>query len=71
MATTRNAQDQIARRYFGPTTRRNLAAFGIRVTGITLIPDGDGFANGRTAYTVDDNGCHRVLTLGQVLALAE
>lgn len=63
---------QIAARSFSSKTLKALAAKGVRLLSTTVIP-GQGempYANGDRGYFVDDRGTGRVLTHGQVLALA-
>lgn len=61
----------IALRHFRKTTIRRLADRGITVLGSVCVPGNDGsFANGETAYRLDDNGTHRIRTFLQVLAIA-
>lgn len=65
------ASASIVRRHFAAKTLRVLAAKGIEVVSTTFIPGRDGsFANGETAYNVNDNGCGRILTFTQVLEVA-
>ena len=66
-----NAAQQIVSRDFNSKTLRALSKKGVMVTGVTLIPGaGDmPYANGERGYTVNDNGCGRVLTFTQVLEL--
>lgn len=59
-------------RDFSAKTRNALARRGVSIIGTTVIPGaGDmPFANGERGYRVNDNGCGRILTFAQVLALA-
>jgi hypothetical protein len=60
-------------RDFSSKTLRGLAARGIEVTGLTVIP-GSGdlpFATGERGYRVNDNGCSRIWTFNQVLEAAQ
>lgn len=58
--------------HFSAATRRALTKKGIRIYGLQGLPGKDGsFANGETGYLLDDNGTGRVMTHGQVRALAE
>lgn len=59
--------------HFSSSTLRKLARKGISVIGTTLIPDYSQplpFANGTTAYCLNDNGTHRVRSFSDVLKLA-
>jgi hypothetical protein len=59
---------------FSKSTLRSLAAKGISLVGITLLPDNGSampFANGERGYLLNDNGCGIVRTFGQVLELAK
>ena len=56
---------------FNRSTVKALNARGIRVLGATWVPGADGtYANGETAYNLDDNGTGRVRSFLEVLALA-
>ena len=58
---------------FSKKTLRALARKGIRLIGLTTIPDMSSdmpYANGDRGYCLDDNGCHRIRTFTQVLELA-
>ena len=57
---------------FSKTTIAALALKGITLIGLTVTP-GDGpmpFASGERGYCLNDNGCHRIRTFTEVLALA-
>lgn len=60
-------------RDFSSATLQALATRGIRVTGLTVIPaSGDmSFACGSRGYRVDDNGCGRIWTFGEVMGAAQ
>jgi hypothetical protein len=60
-------------RDFSSSTLKALAARGIRVAGLTVIPsDGDvPFATGSRGYRVDDNGCGRIWSFAEVLGAAK
>ena len=62
------ATNQILRRDFSAATLRALSKRGVQILGVTLLPGaGDmPYANGERGYTVNDNGCGRVLTFRQV-----
>ena len=64
---------EAAMRDFSSKTRSALAARGITIDGLTVIPsDGDmPFANGQRGYRVSDNGCGRVWTFAQVIEAAQ
>lgn len=54
---------------FSAATRRVLSRKGIRIIGLTVIPNMASdmpFATGERGYKVDDNGCGRVWTFAQV-----
>lgn len=57
---------------FSKKTIAALARKGISLIGLTVIPGaGDmPFANGERGYCVNDNGCHKIKTFPQMLALA-
>ena len=58
---------------FSKKTIRALARKGIQLFGLTIIPDMASdmpFANGERGYCLNDNGCHRVRTYREVMALA-
>lgn len=60
-------------RDFTSKTRNALAFKGIRVLGLTVIPNPNSdmlFATGDRGYRIDDNGCSRVATFSQVLEMA-
>lgn len=60
-------------RDFSRKTVSALARKGIRIIGITVIPDPTSdlpFASGERGYSLDDNGCGRIVTFAQVLELA-
>ena len=55
---------------FSRSTLRALSRKGIRVYGLTVIPNMASdmpFATGDRGYKVDDNGCGRIWTFAQVL----
>ena len=57
---------------FSKKTIATLARKGITLIGLTVIP-GEGplpFATGERGYCLNDNGCHRIRTFNEVLALA-
>jgi hypothetical protein len=58
-------------RDFSPTTLKALARKGIRVIGMQAAPAyaGDETFSGR-AYRLDDNGCCRIRSHAEVMALA-
>ena len=60
-------------RDFSSSTLASLAARGIRIVGMTVIPSaGDlPFATGTRGYRVDDNGCGRIWTFAQVKEAAK
>lgn len=58
---------------FSRSTLRALSRKGIRVIGLTVIPNMASdmpFATGDRGYKVDDNGCGRVWTFAQVVEAA-
>lgn len=58
---------------FSKKTLAALARKGIRLIGLTVIPDMTSempFANGSRGYQLDDNGCHRIRTYREVLEMA-
>lgn len=58
---------------FSRSTLRALSRKGIRVIGLTVIPNMASdmpFATGDRGYKVDDNGCGRVWTFAQVMEAA-
>lgn len=58
---------------FSKKTLSALARKGIRLVGLTVIPDMSSdmpFANGSRGYQLDDNGCHRIRTFKEVLEMA-
>lgn len=56
---------------FSRTTIARLAKRGIRIVGMTVIPDANGsYANGDTGYNLDNQGQYQVKTFSEVLALA-
>lgn len=60
-------------RDFSKKTLRALAARGMRVIGITYLPDPTSempMANGETGYLVDDRGTQRIMRFSEVLAAA-
>ena len=62
---------EISTRHFGRKAVAVLARKGIRVLGLTAIPDEHGsFLNSTTAYRVDNNGCGRVWSHQQVVEAA-
>lgn len=59
---------------FSRSTLRALSRKGIRIVGLTIIPNMSSdmpWANGDRGYNVDDNGCGRVWTFAQVLEAAK
>ena len=59
--------------HFNAKVVKALARKGIRIVGLTYLPAASGelrYANGETGYCLDDNGCHRIRTYMEVLALA-
>lgn len=57
---------------FSRSTLRALARKGITLVGLTVIP-GSGdlpFATGERGYKLNDNGCLRIRSFREVLALA-
>ncbi len=57
---------------FSTATVRSLRKIGVRVVGLTTIPDYSSatpYASGDTGYVLDDNGTQRVRSFAQVLAL--
>jgi len=57
---------------FSKKTLSALARKGIFLTGLTVIPNMASampFANGERGYLINDNGCGRVMTFAEVLAL--
>ena len=72
-ATGYRVEPEAAMRDFSKSTLAALAARGIRVVGLTVIPsDGDlPFATGSRGYRVDDNGCGRIWTFAQVKGAAQ
>lgn len=63
---------QILSRHFSSSTIRSLAKKGIRIIGVQMVPGaGDmPWATAEVAYQVDDNSTGRVLTHGDLVALA-
>jgi hypothetical protein len=58
--------------HFSRVTVNGLEAKGVKITGITAIPDEKGsFLNSSTGYLLNDNGTCRVRTYLQVLELAK
>jgi hypothetical protein len=58
---------------FSKKTLAALARKGIRLIGLTVIPNMSSdmpFANGDRGYQIDDNGCHRIKTFREMLELA-
>lgn len=58
---------------FSRCTIRALASKGIRIIGLTVIPNMASdmpFTTGERGYMVDDNGCGRVWTFNQVVEAA-
>ena len=53
---------------FSRKTIAALARKGIKLVGLQAIPAA-GFANYERGYRLDDNGCGRVVTFNEVLAL--
>lgn len=64
--------NDIAVSHFGKRLIARLARRGIKIIGLTVIPDNSSnmpYANGETGYNIDDNGTGRVLTLLEVHAI--
>lgn len=63
---------QIARRDFSAKTLRTLAARGIEVVGVQMLPGAGAmpWANAERGYLVSQAGCGKVWTFAQVLAAA-
>lgn len=58
-------------RDFKPAVRKALAAKGIAFVSTTWLPSTTGdYANGCTGYVLNDNGCQRLRTYFDVIALA-
>ena len=57
---------------FAKTVNKALKAKGIEIYGATFLPsaDGSGYANGERGYLLNDNGCSRIRTYREVIALA-
>jgi len=73
-ATTSLMMNEIAVSHFGKRAVKGLAAKGITLVGMTIVPDMTSsmpYANGQTAYQLNDNGMGIMRTLMQVLALAK
>lgn len=59
---------------FSKKTIRALTRKGIRLIGLTVIPDMSSdmpFANGDRGYCLNDNGCHRIRSFREVMELAQ
>jgi hypothetical protein len=60
-------------RDFSATTNRLLGRRGVRVTGLTTLPNMASdmpYANGERGYIVNDNGTQRIWTFAQVVEAA-
>ena len=58
-------------RHFSRQTLRGLESRGIVILGLTNVPGADGsFANGQTAYRLDNNGTHQMRTHAEVIEIA-
>ena len=58
-------------RHFSRQTVRGLNSRGIEIVGTTTIPGHDGsFANGQTAYRLDNNGTQQTRTHSEVIEIA-
>ena len=58
---------------FSKKTLAALARRGIRLIGLTVIPNMASampYANGDRGYCLDDNGCHRIRTFQEVMEMA-
>lgn len=58
---------------FSKKTIAALARKGIRLIGLTVIPNMKSdmpFATGERGYCLDDNGCHIIRSFAEVLELA-
>lgn len=61
----------IGENHFSTSTRKALAKRGVRIVGITALPDATGsYLNSSTGYQLDDNGCQRIRTYLEVRAIA-
>ena len=70
---TNSAASQIAVRHFGHKAVATLAKRGVRIVGLTVIPDMTKplpFASGETGYSIDDNGTGRIVNYFEVRRLA-
>lgn len=59
---------------FSKKTIAALARKGIRLIGLTVIPNMASdmpYASGSRGYCLNDNGCHRIRTYTEVIALAK
>ena len=62
----------MGKRFFSALLVRALAKKGITVTGSVNIPNDNGsFASGLTGYILNDNGCQRIRTYSEVIAMAQ
>lgn len=58
--------------HFNKQTIKALGAKGIKIIGITSIPDENGsFLNSQTGYQLDDNGTHKIRLYMEVLEIAK
>lgn len=63
---------QIAQKDFSRKTLAGLGEKGISVIGATFVPGPSGsYLDGERAYSLDDNGTHRLRAFLEVLTLAE
>lgn len=59
---------------FSKKTIAALARKGIRIIGLTVIPNGHSdlpFATGERGYKIDDNGCGRIWSFSEVQKAAQ
>lgn len=62
----------IGTNHFNKQTIKALGAKGIKIIGITSIPDENGsFLNSQTGYQLDDNGTHKIRLYMEVLEIAK
>lgn len=62
----------IGTNHFDKNTVKALGAKGIKIIGITAIPDEKGsFLNSQTGYCLDDNGTHKIRLYMEVLELSK
>lgn len=63
---------EIAGSHFSKKTLKALSKRGITVVSATYVPGTDGsYANGESAYMLDDNGTGRMRSFLQVLEMAK